>query len=138
MSSIIDRVFNHIARKGDYVAGMIAIYVALAILALTVYAACLLALALAINTVYGPVIAAFSVAAAAAVLICIFIGSMAINRRVRRRRARRRVGEQAAGLEVTTLVSMLPIMLRTSPAASVIVIAAASFILTRMAQQKND
>lgn len=134
MSEIVSSLTGRIKSSTHEFAISVAIYMIVGLFALTAYVALLYAMGLAISDVYGPMIAALSIAGVtilAALIALLFLQMRA--RRQRRLRALRARSAAAAGT-TAALATVVPMMVRASPVGSLLAVAVLAYVVSRAGQ----
>lgn len=134
MSEIVSSLTGRIKSSTREFAISLAVYGIVGLLALTAYVALIYAMGLAISDMYGPMIAALSIAGATilAALIALLILRL-WARRLRRLRALRSRSAAAAGTSAA-LATVVPMMVRASPVGSLLAVAVLAYVVSRAGQ----
>jgi Mn2+/Fe2+ NRAMP family transporter len=133
MGDLIQVLTHRLRSSGEQLALTLLAYVAVFLLILFAFAAFIYAAATALTAAYGPVVSASILGGASLVLALIVFAVIAARKRRLRRLMRMRRPSQPAMAGAAATV--LPLMLRASPIGTLLVVAAAGYILQRSTQR---
>ena len=135
MSELVHALVLRLQMSGEHAVRTLLGYLAVALLVAFAFAAFVYAAATALTAAYGPVVSALiigGVSIALAVVVVIWLGLR--SRRLKRQRRMQRLAQPAmAGVAA----SALPLMMRTSPIGTLLVVALAGYMLQRSTQRKR-
>lgn len=131
MQRLIDVLVHRVVRKGERAVMRMVVYLVVALLLVTAYAAGTYALALTLAGAYGPIIASLVVAGIALLVASAILVTIVIANRRERRRLRR------AAEEIPVAMAMSPAILGMGHVASVIAISALSLYLNRRRHRRD-
>jgi len=135
MSELVHALILRLQMSGEQAVRTLLGYLAVALLVAFAFAAFVYAAATALTQAYGPVVSALVIGGIALVLAVIAMIWLSVRRhRLERERRMQRLAQPAmAGVAA----SALPLMMRTSPIGTLLVVALAGYMLQRSTQRKR-
>lgn len=136
MSEFLNGLSLRLQNSGERAMLTLLGYIAAALLVVFAFAAFTYAAATALTVAYGPIVSALTLGIAAialALAVVLWLGwrSRRLKRQMRLRRAAAAAQPGTAGL----VAALLPTMVRASPIGTMVLVAAAAFLLQRSNQQ---
>lgn len=137
MFDIVSSLTGRIRSSTQDVMFTVAIYAVVGLCVLTAYVALLYAFGLAISDVYGPLVAALSIAGLT--IIFAVIGLLVVRMRQRRLERLRQLRSRSAAAAGSTaaLATIVPMMVRASPVGSLMAVAVMAYVLSRAGQAQG-
>lgn len=136
MGELFHALSLRVQSSGERVMLTLAGYIVVLLLLSFAFAAFAYAGATALTAEFGPVAAALMIGGASVILALIVIGWLAYRRRKLKRELRMRRAAQPA--VAGAVASALPIMMRTSPLGTLLVVAAGAYVLQRSSQKRQQ
>jgi hypothetical protein len=136
MSELIHALTLRVQMSGERAARTILGYLAVVLLLVFAFAAFVYAAATALTGAYGPVVSALVLGGVSVGLAVIVVIWLAIRSR-RLKRERQRMQRIAQPAMAGVAASALPLMMRTSPIGTLVVVALAGYMLQRSTQKKR-
>lgn len=136
MHELFSGLTERLEASGERVLLTVMGYLAAMLLLVVAFVALVYAGATAISQVYGPVVAALSVAAGAAVAAIMLVVWLSHRRKVLAQQALMRRAAQTSPLTSVAAVA-LPMALKASPVGTLIAVAAAAYVISK-ASQRSD
>lgn len=136
MSELIHALTLRLQMSGERAARTVLGYLAVALLLVFAFAAFAYAAATALTETYGPVISALVLGGVSIVLAVIVVIWLAIRSR-RLKHEKQRVRRLAQPAMAGVAASALPLMMRTSPIGTLLVVALAGYMLQRSTQRRQ-
>jgi len=135
MSELVHALTLRLQMSGERATRTLLGYLAVALLVVFAFAAFVYAAATALSQAYGPVISALVLGGVSIALALIVVIWLAVrSRRLLREKRMHRLAQPAmAGVAA----SALPLMMRTSPIGTLLVVALAGYMLQRSVQRKR-
>jgi hypothetical protein len=138
MNELVQGLTQRLHASGERMLATLLGYFAVLLLLAFAFAAFVYAAATALTSVYGPVVSALIIAGASLVLALIVLAWLAHRRRKLRREMRlRRAAQPAQPITAGLASTILPIMVRTSPFGTLLVVAATAYMLQRANQRRG-
>jgi hypothetical protein len=135
MGALISALTSRLESSGERVMLTVVGYLAVMLLLVAAFIALVYAGATAVSQVYGPVIAALTVAGCTIVAALVLIVWLSMRRKRLVRQARIRRALEPATLTAATTV--LPVLLKASPLGTLAAVAAAAYVIAK-ASQRTD
>jgi len=136
MSELISALAARLESSGERVMLTLTGYLAVLLLLVAAFVALVYAGATAVSAVYGPVAAALTIAVAALSAALLLVAWLSHRRRLvaRQNRMRRSVLQPTA---LNAASHLLPVMLKASPIATLVAVAAAAYVVSKASQRQD-